>query len=261
MSGPGLVRATVEMTDLGWRQTIRSKLLIGIGLAILLPVGIAFLIHEYAEGSSAATDYQALQLLLLSTVVAPLVALLLGTGAMATERESGTLAYLFTRPFPRAAVVLGKGLGAIAVANVAVAAAAVGVFVASGAPANAQFGGGLLALLLETTALTAVFVLFGTVLAKSLYLGLAYIALIEGLLGNVVAARSGYTVTYHARNLLSEWSARAINREAEELLGTLPGSAAQSVLVLVVVTVAALAAAGWWVETREYGLRDRPKEE
>jgi ABC-2 type transport system permease protein len=259
VNGPGIVGATVQVADLGWRQALRSKLLIGVGLAILFAIGMAFVIHQNDTGSEPGLDYQAMQVFVLSTVVVPLVALLLGTGAMASERESGTLAFLFTRPFPRSAVVLGKAIAAIAVANVAVVVCTLGVWLALGAPSQGQLLGGLAALMLEATALTAVFVLFGTLLARSLYLGLAYVVFFEGVLGNVVSARSGYTVTYHARNLLSEWSAGALR--GTSILPTLPEPALQSVVVLILVTVGALAGACLWVEKREYGLKDRAKEE
>lgn len=259
MNGPGLAGAAVQVADLGWRQALRSKLLIGVGLAIAFAIGMAVVIHQNSHDSAPGVDYQAMQVFVLSTVVVPLIALLLGTGAMASERESGTLAFLFTRPFPRSAVVLGKAVAAIAVANVAVILCTLGVWLALGAPSQGQPMGGLAALMLEATALTAVFVLFGTLLARSLYLGLAYVVFFEGVLGNVVSARSGYTLTYHARNLLSEWSSDALR--GTSILPALPEPALQSILVLLLVTVGALAGACMWVEKREYGLRDRPKEE
>ena len=258
MSGPGFVGAAAQVADLGWRQTVRSKTLIGVGLVIVFAVGLAVIIHQNS-GNDPAADYQAIQVLVLSPVVVPLIALLLGTGAMATERESGTLAFLFTRPFPRSAVVLGKGLAAMAVANAAVLLCTLLVWIVSGAPGEGQVLGGAAALALETTALSAVFLLFGTLMSRSLYVGLAYVVLFEGVLGNFVTARNGYTVTYHARNLLGEWSGEALR--GQSLLSNLPGSATQSVLALLLVTVAATAAACLWVEKREYGLKDRPKEE
>lgn len=257
---PNPLVATLDITDLAWRQLARSKQLIGIGVAILFAAGMAFVIHQNNAGQ-AAENFQAMQVLVLSAVIVPLIALLLGTGAMATERESGTLSYLFTRPVPRSVVVLAKGAGAIFGANVSVLACVLAVFLASGAPARGELGGGIGALLLETTALTGLFVLFGTMIARSLYVGLAYIAFFEGLLGNTVAARSGWSVTYHARNLLSEWSAGALQAANTGILDALPGSASQSALVLLGIALAALAAAAFWVETREYGLRDRAKEE
>lgn len=260
--GPGLLAAIGEMTDLSWRQIVRSKQLIGIGVAILFSVGIAFLLFRDAGDTSPAAGFQFIEMFLLSAVIAPLIALLFGTGALATERESGTLTYLFTRPFHRAAVVIGKGLGAILGANAAVLVCVVLVWVASGAPARGELGGGIAALLLETTALTAVFLLFGTIVPKSLYLGLAYIAFFEGFAGNTLGARGGWTITYHGRNLLTEWSATAARAGGDgDFVGRLPGSAADSVTVLLFVTVAAVALSAAWVETREYGLRDRSKEE
>jgi len=259
MSGPGMLVAIGEMTDLAWRQLVRSKQLIGIGIAILFSVGMAFIIYRDA-GSNPAQNFQFMQLFLLSAVIVPLIALLFGTGALASERENGTLTYLFTRPFPRAAVVLGKGIGAILGANAAVLVCVVLVFLASGAPARGELGGGIAALMLETTALTALFVLFGTLVPKSLYLGLAYVAFFEGFAGNTIGARGGWTVTYHARNLLSDWSAGAMGQDAA-VLTNLPGSAGDSILALLALTVISLAVAAAWVETREYGLRDRSKEE
>lgn len=260
MNGPGIVVAIGEMTDLAWRQLVRSKQLIGIGLAILFAVGLSYVIYRDGGTTTDAANFQFTQVFLLSAVIVPLIALLFGTGALASERESGTLTYLFTRPFPRAAVVLGKGIGAIVGANVAVIVCVVLVFLAAGAPAGGELGGGIAALMVETTALTALFVLFGTLVPKSLYLGLAYIALFEGFAGNTLGARGGWTVTYHARNLLSEWSASAIRGDAD-FVSDLPGSAGDSILALLALTVVALAAAAAWVETREYGLRDRAKEE
>ncbi len=254
-----LAKATAQVADLGWRQAVRSKTLWGVGGAIAFAGAVASVVNAESRSVSPAMDYQALQIVLLATVVVPFVSLVLGTGALATERENGTLAYLFTRPTPRAAVVLGKGLAAIAIANAATLVAVAVVYVAAGAPSGSEVAGGAAALLIEATALTSVFTLIGTVLARSLYLGLAYAVLVEGFLGNVVAARSGFTVSYHARNLLQEWSGTAIERGG--LLPVLPESSTRSVIVLLAVTGAALAAAAWWVETREYGLKDRPKED
>lgn len=252
--------AVAEIADLSWRQIARSKQLIGIGLAILFAAGIAFTIARNEPAAQAGQNYQFLQVLLLSAVIAPLVALLFGTGALATERESGTLSYLFTRPIPRWSVLVGKAIGAMLGANAAMVVCVLLVWVASGAPGNGQPIGGLAALLWETTALTALFVLFGTMVPRSLYLGLAYIALFEGLAGNTAGARSGWTVTYHARNLLSEWSARAMGAN-DDVLGELPGSAGESIATLLVVTLGSLVAAALWIELREYGLRDRAKED
>ncbi|HRV95558.1 MAG TPA: ABC transporter permease subunit, partial [Anaerolineae bacterium] len=44
-------------------------------------------------------------------LVAPLMALTIGAGSLAGERERGTLAYLLAQPVNRAEVLLGKYLG------------------------------------------------------------------------------------------------------------------------------------------------------
>jgi len=256
-AAPSWWSSSLQLADLGVRQTLRQKILIGVGLALLFAIGLATAIRV-GNGDEIPENVQAVQLFIMTPVVAPLVALLLGTNALASEREGGTLTYLFTRPIPRAAAVIGKGVAAIIVADIAVALGVVAAWLAGGAP-DTNVAGATLALVLETTALTGVFVLLGTIVARSLYLGLVYIALFEGVLGNTIVARAGTTITYHARRLLSEWSANALIGNDFPLI--YDGSVTTSVLVLLVVPVASLAAAAWWVEKREYGLKDRPNED
>lgn len=247
----------VQIADLGWRQALRSKLLIGVGIALAASTALALLIHTQEVGEGAAT-FQAFALMALTTVFVPLLALLLGTHAMASEREGGTLPFLFTRPIPRAAVVLGKGLAAILMATAAAALAVLLAYVVTGFPAGGQPFGAIAAVAIMTAALTSVFVLLGTLMQRSLYAGLAYIALYEGVLGNVVAGRAGASITWHGRTLLTSWAGREL---PSDLARIFQGNALASFVTLAIVTVAALGAAALWAEKREYGLREKTKEE
>lgn len=249
--------AVLQVMELSWRQAQRSKILIGVGIAILVAATLALVIRTQ-DPSTPDAVFQAFVLMALATVFVPLLALLVGTHAMASEREGGTLPFLFTRPIPRAAVVLGKGATAILVAVAASAVAVTLVYVAMGLPTGAQLGGAIAATATMAMALTAIFVLLGTVLQRSLYAGLAYIALYEGLLGNVVAGRAGASVTWHGRRLISAWAGEALPFDLASLY---TGSVAASVLTLALVTLAALAGAALWADRREYGLREKVKEE
>lgn len=254
---PGLVQAARLLAVPGTAQFLRSKGMIALGLLAAFAGTIACLVAR--EGSSRPGEsFQGLEFFLLAPAVAPLVSLFFGTAAMASEREAGTLSFLFTRPIRRSAVVLGKGAAAVALAAIAVTLIHALVWAFSGdADAPSALFGGLGALLLETIALTSLFVLLGAVLVRSLYVGLAYVALYEGALGNALQA-SPYTVTFHARTLLRHWSGDLV----PSLYSAMPAEpTSQAVLVLLGVAAGSLALAAAWVETREYGLRDRPKEE
>lgn len=254
---PALFDAARILALPGTTQFLRSKAMWGIAALAIFAAFISIVVARESGTPTPGRDFEALEYVLLSTAVVPLVSLFFGTAAMASEREAGTLSFLFTRPIRRSAVVLGKGVAALALSAVAVALIDALVWVCAGAPVPAAFANGLAALVLESVALTALFVLFGAVLVRSLYVGLAYVALYEGALGNALQA-SPYTITFHARTLLRHWSGDLVPQLYAEMP---PESTAGAVWTLLIVAGASLAFAMVWVETREYGLRDRPKEE
>jgi len=253
---PSLVEAARILAIPGTRQFLRSGAMLGIaGLAAFAAL-VAFVVARQGQ-ARPAVNFQALEYVLMSTAVAPLVSLFFGTAAMASEREAGTLSFLFTRPIRRSAVVLGKGVAAVLLAAAATALIDALMWICAGAPPAGAFWGGLPALVLESVALTSLFVLFGAVLVRSLYVGLAYVALYEGALGNALQA-SPYTITFHARTLLRHGSSDLV---PSFYRGMPDEPSSTATLVLLGVAVASLALAALWVEKREYGLRDRPKEE
>ena len=254
---PRLAEGARILAGPGTTQFLRSKAMLGIGALAAFALFIALLVAGQSRSKNPAQDFEALEYVLVSTAVAPLVSLFFGTAAMASEREAGTLSFLFTRPIRRSAVVLGKGVAGLALALVAVALIQALVWLGMGAPDAAAFANGEVALALETLALTSLFVLFGAVLVRGLYVGLAYVALYEGAIGNALQA-SPYTITFHARTLLHLWSGERVGSLYSEMP---PESATAAVVTLLAVAVISLALACVWVETREYGLRDRPKEE
>lgn len=237
----------------GANGLVRSKTLVGAGLVALFALGIAVIMR--VNGLSGTERFETFVGVLLVSVAAPLVSLLLGAWALGADREGGTLVFLFTRPIRRSAVLLGRAAAALA--------AAVGTMLVLTVACNLALGGGFsslprmaLAVSLGTAALTSVFVLLSTIFARALYVGLAYVALVEGAVGSFVTLNSGFTLTQHARNLVVRWSESRILPDAQ-----LAQSETTSVLTLVVAMLALLAAAAFWIETREMGTRDRVKGE
>lgn len=231
----------------------RSKTLVGSGLVAAFALAIAVVMR--VNGLSGTERFETFVAVLIVSVAAPLVSLLLGAWALGADREGGTLVFLFTRPIRRSAVLLGRAAAALA--------AAVGTMLVLTIACAIALGGGLaslpsmvLAVGLGTAALTSVFVLLGTVFARALYVGLAYVALIEGAVGSFVTLNSGFTLTQHARNLVVRWSEARVLSDAQ-----LAQDAATSIVTLVVASLVMLAAASLWIETREMGTRERVKGE
>jgi Cu-processing system permease protein len=114
-------------------------------------------------------------LLNLIMLIVPLMGLTMGAGAIAGERERGTLVYLLAQPISRAELLLGKftGLSLALVASLAL-------------------GFGTSALLLAWRAGGAGAAAFGAMVAYTAILGLAMLAV--GLLLSALARKSGVAV-------------------------------------------------------------------
>jgi ABC-2 type transport system permease protein len=237
----------------GARGLFRSKSVLGALLVGLFAVALA--IATRFAGGFGTRRFEEYALILLATVATPLISLFLGAWAMGAEREGQTLVFVFTRPIRRSAVLAGRAAAALGVAiGTIVVTAALCALALDGLAAST--GGILVALALETLALTSVFVLMGTLLPRALYVGLAYAVLVEGVMGGFVQLSGGLTITQHARNLVERWS---VTKPIEDF--RLDQDVGTSIVVLILASLACLAIAAWWIETREVGGRERVKGE
>jgi ABC-2 type transport system permease protein len=175
-------RALVTVTLralLGRRRTLLMILLAA------LPVLVGLLIRI---GSGRADAPAILDTLVIRTVL-PLVALVVGTAAIGSEVEDGTVVFILTKPIPRWQVALAK----LAVAAALTAALVVppvlitGVLVggASGASLGTAMGFAL-AVIVGGTAYAVAFTALGALTSRALLLGLAYTLLWEGVLAGLL---------------------------------------------------------------------------
>lgn len=144
-----------------FRDAVRSRVLIGLtALFALFTVGGAFLASHlselFEEGGGQSTIDLILALQTPASFLVPVIALVVGYGAIAGERESGSLKFLLGLPHRRRDVVLGKVLGRTGVVAVSIligfAVGLVGLFAFVGSVS-----------LVDYAAFTAVTVLFGFV--------------------------------------------------------------------------------------------------
>ncbi|SCL65368.1 ABC-2 type transport system permease protein [Micromonospora citrea] len=118
-------------------------------------------------------------------VVLPVVALIVGTGVLGAEIDDGTVVHILTKPLPRWQIVLPKLAVATGVTAVTVA---VPLYVAGVLADSARLGLALAAAsAVGALAYSALFVALSMLTRRPVLLGLVYVLIWEGLLGNVVS--------------------------------------------------------------------------
>ena len=172
----------------------------------------------------------------------PLMSLAFGGGVLREEVEDQTLTYGFTRPLDRAAIYLARlaaAAGPVAIATLPAAVVAAG---------SVEDGVRLVAAAaLGTAAHTSMFGLWGLLVSRPTWLGLAYVLVWEQALQTVPGWLSTVTLRSHLRNLggLDQPSMSSL------LPGADPGPWWVSALVLATVTAACVGLAGWIVRRKE----------
>ncbi len=130
-------------------------------------------------------------------VLLPLVAVIVGTGALGSELDDGTIVYLLAKPVPRWRILIVKLVVAwlVTVALVAPAIWVAGMIgngdaqMALGFAAAAVVGG------LEYT---AVFVAVSLVTSRALIIGLAYVVVWEGVVAGLFEGTRAISIRQHA---------------------------------------------------------------
>lgn len=206
---------------------------------VLWVLGVPVLIAVMRLGFGAPTTTIA-ELVLIYLM--PLMALTFGGGILREEVEDQTLTYGFTRPLDRAALYtarLGAAMGPVLLATVPAALlAADGVLDALGL---------LLATALGTAAHASIFGLWGLLIRRPTWLGLAYILLWEQSLEKVPGWLSDLTLRAHVRNIADLSPPRLLPMIPSDG----PGPPWLSVSILLAVTGLAVVAAGVLVRRRE----------
>jgi ABC-2 type transport system permease protein len=108
-----------------------------------------------------------------------------GTGVLGSEIDDGTIVHILTKPLPRWQIVIPKLVVATAVTTVTVATS---LYVAGVLAHSVRLGLGLaLAALVGSLTYSALFLALSLVTRRPVLLGLVYVLVWEGLLGNFVS--------------------------------------------------------------------------
>jgi ABC-2 type transport system permease protein len=210
----------------------RTRFLLLLPLPVIL-VGLTTLAHtthpdrphDWAPGILSGFGF---------AVLLPLIALIVGTGVLGAEIEDGTIAHILTKPLPRSQIILAKLAVAVLVTTVV---SAVPMFIAGVITDSMRLGAGLvLACLVGALAYCALFLLLSLVTRRPVLLGLLYVLLWEGLLGNLLAGTRALSVEQYVLTLAS----RASGTTLLDSYVSLPVSIAMSVVFLLAGTLLAI---------------------
>jgi ABC-2 type transport system permease protein len=215
------------------QQIIRQRRLLVAGLAaLLLPIALA-LIYRAGDFEDTA-DWTANVLLesVIITVVLPLACLLVGSSAIGSEIEDGTAVYILSKPLRRLDIVLAKGTAAVLVAAAFVlpAVALAPQLSLEGADGEGLVTGFFVASALGICAYTMVFVLLSIASSRPLLIGLGYIFVWEGVLGDLFAGTRYLSIRQYCLGI-----ADGISGVSERVFSAELGGGAGLMLVVAVI--------------------------
>jgi ABC-type transport system involved in multi-copper enzyme maturation permease subunit len=269
---PSVLSSAARVFDLSLGQMLWSRRSVFLGILLGGPVFLAATVRLVVElytrgfrinGATAAgsTVFGLMMWLLYIRFIIPILGVFFGTSLIADEVDDKTITYLFTRPIPRSAVLLGKYFAYVACTVLLVLPSVILVFFLivpmGGSTIAAAFPSlltDLAMLALGLIAYGAVFALVGTRLKRPLIAGLVFAFGWEPAVLIFPGYLKRLTVAYYLQALVNhEMPQDSATSVLLQLFHEVP-SVAMSLAGLAVIVAASLWFAGRAVENREYVL-------
>jgi ABC-2 type transport system permease protein len=254
------VAATVLLFRTQLARVVWSRRSLACLALAAAPPFLAWVASRFNTRISGASIAVHIGWLLLIQVITPLCALVCGSAVVTEEIEDRTITYLFSRPIPRSAVLLGRWLAAWVVVSVALGSSAVltaGLASCSQAPGplvDSRITWPLLAAaLLGGAVYSGLFAAAGVFFRHPMIAGLGYAFAIEGLLANLPGKTQALTVQYYLRSVIAATGSPSwheIEGSSSSRFDTLEGSIA----TLAIVLAGVLALASWRISRKEFVL-------
>jgi ABC-2 type transport system permease protein len=270
MTRPTLLVSAARIFDLSLGQMLWSRRSVFLGLLVGAPIVLAIGIRLLASSGhlpvvngasvSGSTLFGVLIWLLFIRFIVPVLGVFYGTSLIADEVDDKTITYLFTRPIPRAAVLLGKYLAYLACTVLLVLPSVVLIYLLV-TPLGGSIGEAFPMLLADLGMLAvglaaygAVFALVGARLKRPLVVGLVFtfgwepgVMLFPGYLKRLTVAYYLQALVPHA---MPQDSAASMLTQIFREVPSVP----VSLVALAIISVVTLWWAGSTVEKREYVL-------
>jgi ABC-2 type transport system permease protein len=269
---PSFINAVFRVFDVAVGQLLWSRRTMFMMLAVMAPIVIAVIFRVTDAMGVSALRVNGRQVsgpvmfggmiwLLYLRFIVPVLGTFYGTALVADEVEDRTITYLFTRPIPRGAIVIGKYLAYLVCTVLVVLPSVMAVYLLITPVAGGSLGQtfpmlltdlGILALGLAVYG--AVFAFIGARVPKPLVAGLVLVFGWEQVALIVPGYLRRFTVAYYLQSLVPHAMPQDDVVSAIQSLFAEPPSAQSSILWLLGILVVALWLAARTVETREYVL-------
>ena len=256
----GLVRSTLLIFSTHLVRTLRTRRAAICGALAWMPAALAFGLAHFRTRMTPGGLATNLGWLLLLQIVVPLLALIAGSAVVAEEVEDRTITYFFSRPIPRASVLLGRWLATVVFLDLLLGTSTACFLWAC---SRAEGEGAPLASDIVLPLFTAVcaggavysglFTAAGVFFKHPMIVGLGYTFAIEGFLSNLPGKTQTLTIQYHLRSWIAAGGSSSW-REVEGLANSHFESAADASLTLALVLFSALAIGSWQITRREFVL-------
>ena len=268
---PSSLFAALRVFDLSLGEMLWSRRTVFMGLVVGLPVLLAAvvrLLHELgAPGmriNNAAVNGPVIFGLMIWVFFVrfsvPVLGVFYGTSLIADEVDDKTITYLFTRPIPRGAVLLGKYLAFLACTIFVVLPSVVIVWLLI-VPIGGSLGASFLDLVKDLGLLAlglaiygAVFALIGAGLKRPLLVGLALVFVWEPLVMALPGYLKLYTVAYYLQGLVPHAMPSDSTMSLIQSIFQEAPSFARSMVTLTLIEVGCLWLAMRAIERKEYVL-------
>jgi ABC-2 type transport system permease protein len=172
-------------------------------------------------------------------LVLPVAALVIGDAVLGADVRSGVLHFTWLSPTPLGLIVLGRWLGGAVIVLVTVVPACILAAFVAGAPESAwaiALAGGATAM-----AYIGVFVAISTIARRTAVWSIAFVFLVEGLLGNVLTGVAQWSPTWQGLGVFTGYAPGVPNAIVRD--GIPEGGAA--LVRLAVITVVMLLFSRW----------------
>ena len=216
---PGLIYSSLRVFDLSLGEMLWSRRTVFMALVVGLPVFIAVVIRLFAAAGLPMGRANGVSLtgpiifglmiwLMFVRFCVPVLAVFYGTSLIADEVEDKTITYLFSRPIPREAVLIGKYLAYLACTVFVVLPSVILMWLLI-VPIGGSLGAGFIDLLKDLLVLAlglcvygAVFALVGARLKRPLLIGLIFVFGWENFAMAVPGNLKRLTVAYYLQGLV-----------------------------------------------------------
>ncbi len=269
---PSFTNAVFRVFDVAVGQLLWSRRTLFMMLAAIAPIVIALIfrltdavgvstLRVNGQQVSGPVMFGGMIWLLYLRFIVPVLGTFYGTALIADEVEDRTITYLFTRPIPRGAIVIGKYLAYLVCTVLVVLPSVMVVYLVMTPVGGGSLGQTFPMLLTDLGILAlgsavygAVFAFIGARVPRPLVAGLVLVFGWEQVALLVPGYLRRFTVAYYLQSLVPHTMPQDDVMSAIQSLFAEPPPTYSSILWLLAILVVALWLAARTVETREYVL-------